>query len=79
MAMKIRKHFIIFLVSGFGMGQVDLYRLGIYKCALFSAVVSTKTNRSNMEMVSLNWNLSSVRVFFNILSTFALTCLWIFF
>ena len=33
-----------------------------------------------MEMVSLSWNLNSVRVFFNILSTFALTCLaWIFF
>lgn len=33
-----------------------------------------------METVSLQWDLSSVRVFLNILSTFALTCLaWIFF
>jgi hypothetical protein len=32
-----------------------------------------------MEAVSLQWDLSSVRVFLNILSTFALTCLaWIF-
>ena len=81
MAMKIRNTFIIFLVSGFWHGaNWTFIAWGFINALYFLPLLVLKTNRSNMEMVSLNWNLSSVRVFFNILSTFALTCLaWIFF
>jgi len=81
MAMKIRNTFIIFLVSGFWHGaNWTFIAWGCINALYFLPLLVLKTNRSNMEMVSLNWNLSSVRVFFNILSTFALTCLaWIFF
>ena len=81
MAMKIRNTFIIFLVSGFWHGaNWTFIAWGFINALYFLPLLVLKTNRSNMEMVSLSWNLSSVRVFFNILSTFALTCLaWIFF
>ena len=79
--MKVRNTFIIFLVSGFWHGaNWTFIAWGFINALYFLPLLVLKTNRSNMEMVSLNWNLSSVRVFFNILSTFALTCLaWIFF
>ena len=81
MAIKIRNTFIIFLVSGFWHGaNWTFIAWGFINALYFLPLLLLKTNRSNMEMVSLNWNLSSVRVFFNILSTFVLTCLaWIFF
>ena len=81
MAMKVRNTFIIFLVSGFWHGaNWTFIAWGFINALYFLPLLILKTNRSNMEMVSLNWNLSSVRVLFNILSTFALTCLaWIFF
>ncbi|SHG06729.1 D-alanyl-lipoteichoic acid acyltransferase DltB, MBOAT superfamily [Flavobacterium segetis] len=81
MPMKIRNTFIIFLVSGFWHGaNWTFIAWGFINALYFLPLLLLKTNRSNMEMVSLSWNFSSVRVFFNILSTFALTCLaWIFF
>jgi hypothetical protein len=73
--------FIIFLVSGFGMALIGPLSLGALSMRfIFLPLLLLNKNRSNMEAVSLQWDLSSVRVFLNILSTFALTCLaWIFF
>ncbi|MFV8357192.1 MBOAT family O-acyltransferase [Flavobacterium sp. XS1P32] len=79
--MKIRNTFIIFLVSGFWHGaNWTFIAWGFINALYFLPLLLLNTNRSNMETVSLQWDFSSVRVFLNILSTFALTCLaWIFF
>ncbi|MFV8362101.1 MBOAT family O-acyltransferase [Flavobacterium sp. ZT3P35] len=79
--MKIRNTFIIFLVSGFWHGaNWTFIAWGFINALYFLPLLLLNKNRSNMETVSLQWHLSSVRVFLNILSTFALTCLaWIFF
>ena len=81
MAMKIRNTFIIFLVSGFWHGaNWTFIAWGFINAVYFLPLLLLKKNRSNMEMVSLRWNFDSVKVFFSILSTFALTSLaWIFF
>ena len=79
--MKIRNTFIIFLVSGFWHGaNWTFIAWGFINALYFLPLLLLKKNRSNMEMVALYWDWSSVKVFFNILSTFALTCFaWIFF
>ena len=81
MAMKIRNTFIIFLVSGFWHGaNWTFIAWGFINAVYFLPLLLLKKNRSNIEMVSLRWNFDSVKVFFSILSTFALTSLaWIFF
>ena len=81
MAMKIRNTFVIFLVSGFWHGaNWTFIAWGFINALYFLPLLLLKRNRSNMETVSLYWDFSSVRVFFSMLSTFALTCLaWIFF
>ena len=80
-AMKIRNTFIIFLVSGFWHGaNWTFIAWGFINALYFLPLLLLKKNRFNMEMVSLNWNWYSVRVFISILSTFALTCIaWVFF
>ena len=79
--MKIRNTFIIFLVSGFWHGaNWTFIAWGFINALYFLPLLLLKKNRFNMEMVSLNWNWYSVRVFISILSTFALTCIaWVFF
>ena len=81
MAMKIRNTFIIFLVSGFWHGaNWTFIAWGFINAVYFLPLLLLKKNRSNIEMVSLRWSFDSVRVFFSILSTFALTCIaWVFF
>ncbi|OAB27862.1 D-alanyl-lipoteichoic acid acyltransferase DltB, MBOAT superfamily [Flavobacterium fryxellicola] len=81
MAMKIRNTFVIFLVSGFWHGaNWTFIAWGFINALYFLPLLLLKRNRSNMETVSLYWDFASVRVFFSMLSTFALTCLaWIFF
>lgn len=81
MAMKIRNTFIIFLVSGFWHGaNWTFIAWGFINALYFLPLLLLKKNRSNIEMVSLNWDLKSVNVFFNIVITFAITCFaWIFF
>ena len=81
MGMKIRNTFIIFLVSGFWHGaNWTFIAWGFINALYFLPLLLLKRNRSNMETVSLYWDLNSVKVFFSIISTFALTCLaWIFF
>ena len=80
-AMKIRNTFIIFLVSGFWHGaNWTFIAWGFINALYFLPLLLLKRNRSNIEMVALHWDWSSVKVFLNILSTFALTCFaWIFF
>ena len=80
-AMKVRNTFVIFLVSGFWHGaNWTFIAWGFINALYFLPLLLLKRNRSNMETVSLYWDLNSVKVFFSILSTFALTCLaWIFF
>jgi D-alanyl-lipoteichoic acid acyltransferase DltB (MBOAT superfamily) len=81
MGMKIRNTFVIFLVSGFWHGaNWTFIAWGFINALYFLPLLLLKRNRSNMESVSLYWDLVSIRVFFSMLSTFALTCLaWIFF
>lgn len=80
-AIKIRNTFIIFLVSGFWHGaNWTFIAWGFINALYFLPLLLLKRNRTNMETVSLDWDLVSVKVFFSIVSTFALTCLaWIFF
>jgi D-alanyl-lipoteichoic acid acyltransferase DltB (MBOAT superfamily) len=81
MAMKIRNTFVIFLVSGFWHGaNWTFIAWGFINALYFLPLLLLKRNRSNMETVSLYWDLASIRLFFSMLSTFALTCLaWVFF
>ena len=80
-AMKIRNTFIIFLVSGFWHGaNWTFIAWGFINALYFLPLLLLKRNRTNMETVSLYWDVASVKVLFSIVSTFALTCLaWIFF
>jgi alginate O-acetyltransferase complex protein AlgI len=81
MAMKVRNTFIIFLVSGFWHGaNWTFIAWGFINALYFLPLLLLNKNRSNMETVTLNWDFASFKVFFSIISTFALTCLaWIFF
>ena len=81
MGMKIRNTFIIFLVSGFWHGaNWTFIAWGFINALYFLPLLLLNKNRSNMETVSLHWNFVSLRVFFSMVSTFALTCLaWVFF
>ncbi|QZK89636.1 MBOAT family protein [Flavobacterium sp. CHNK8] len=81
MAMKIRNTFIIFLVSGFWHGaNWTFVAWGFINALYFLPLLILNLNRSNMETVGLNLNFNGIKVFFNMLTTFALTCLaWIFF
>lgn len=78
---QIRNVFVIFLLSGFWHGaNWTFIAWGFINALYFLPLLLRDTNRSNIEMVSLGWDLTSVKVFFSILSTFALTCLaWVFF
>ena len=81
MAIKIRNTFIIFLVSGFWHGaNWTFIAWGFINALYFLPLLLLRKNRSNIEMVSLQWDVESLKVFFSILTTFALTCIaWIFF
>lgn len=81
MAMKIRNTFVIFLVSGFWHGaNWTFIAWGFINALYFLPLLLLKRNRTNMEIVQLDWNIDSFKVFFSIISTFALTCFaWIFF
>jgi hypothetical protein len=70
--MQVRNVFI-FVVSGFGTALIGLFGLGI-SGLYFLPLLLLKRNRTNIENPVLSWNLSSVRVFVNILGTFLLSC-----
>jgi D-alanyl-lipoteichoic acid acyltransferase DltB (MBOAT superfamily) len=78
---QVRNVFIIFVVSGFWHGANWTYLAwGFINAVYFLPLLLLGTNRNNMETAELHWNLNSVKMVFNILATFALSCLaWIFF
>ncbi|MDG2433549.1 MBOAT family O-acyltransferase [Flavobacterium sp.] len=78
---QVRNTFIIFVVSGFWHGANWTYLAwGFINALYFLPLLLRNTNRSNIEMVQLNWNFDSVKVVFQIFYTFLLACLaWIFF
>ena len=78
---QVRNVFVIFLLSGFWHGaNWTFIAWGFINALYFLPLLLRETNRSNIETVELKWDLTSVQVFFSMLSTFALTCLaWVFF
>jgi D-alanyl-lipoteichoic acid acyltransferase DltB (MBOAT superfamily) len=79
--MKVRNTFIIFIVSGFWHGASWTFiAWGLINALYFIPLLLLNRNRKNVDDFSLGINLNSLRTLFNILLTFAITCLaWIFF
>jgi len=78
---QVRNVFIIFVVSGFWHGaNWTFLAWGFLNALYFLPSLLLGTNRNNMETAELHWDLYSIKVFFNILITFVLSCLaWVFF
>ncbi len=78
---QVRNVFIIFVVSGFWHGANWTYLAwGFINALYFLPLLLLNKNRSNIEMVQLQWNFASAKEILHILYTFALACLaWIFF
>lgn len=81
MWMKIRNTFLIFLVSGFWHGANWTFIVwGLLNAVYFLPLLLLDKNRSNLGEVEISWSSSGMKVIFNILVTFGLTCFaWIFF
>ncbi|WP_333600531.1 MBOAT family O-acyltransferase [Flavobacterium sp.] len=79
--LKVRNTFIIFLVSGFWHGASWTFiAWGFINALYFLPLLLLNRNRRNLEEFTLGFNLESVRIIFNIVMTFAITCFaWIFF
>nr|WP_294778405.1 MBOAT family O-acyltransferase [uncultured Flavobacterium sp.] len=78
---QIRNVMIIFLVSGFWHGASWTYvAWGLINALYFIPLLVLNKNRSNMDAFTISFNIDSVKIIFNILLTFAITCLaWVFF
>jgi D-alanyl-lipoteichoic acid acyltransferase DltB (MBOAT superfamily) len=78
---QVRNVFIIFVVSGFWHGaNWTFLAWGFINALYFLPSLLLGTNRTNMETAELHWDFNSIKVFFNMLTTFSITCLaWIFF
>ena len=78
---QVRNVFLIFVVSGFWHGaNWTFVAWGFINALYFLPSLLLGTNRTNMETAELHWDFNSIKVFFSILSTFALSCIaWIFF
>lgn len=79
--MRIRNTFIIFIVSGFWHGaNWTFLAWGFLNALYFLPLLLTNNNRNNLEIVAKGRLLPSVKEFFQIATTFALTVFaWIFF
>jgi D-alanyl-lipoteichoic acid acyltransferase DltB (MBOAT superfamily) len=79
--LKVRNTFIIFIVSGFWHGASWTFiAWGLINALYFLPLLLLNRNRRNVDDFSLGINWNSLRTLFNILLTFAITCLaWIFF
>ena len=79
--MKIRNTFIIFLVSGFWHGANWTFIIwGLLNAVYILPSIVMGTNRNNLQIVAKNKWFPSLKEFFQISFTFALTCFaWIFF
>jgi alginate O-acetyltransferase complex protein AlgI len=78
---QVRNVFVIFLLSGFWHGaNWTFIAWGFINALYFLPLLLLHKNRSNIETVQLQWNLGSLKVLWNIVATFGLSCLaWIFF
>ncbi len=78
---QIRNTFIIFLVSGFWHGaNWTFIAWGLINAIYFLPLLLLNRNRKNVDDFCLGFNFSSVRILFNIVTTFCLSTLaWIFF
>jgi D-alanyl-lipoteichoic acid acyltransferase DltB (MBOAT superfamily) len=78
---QVRNVFVIFLLSGFWHGANWTFIMwGFLNAAYFLPLLLTNKNRSNLDDVSLNWDIHSLKVFWSMFSTFLLTCVaWVFF
>lgn len=78
---QVRNTFIIFLVSGFWHGaNWTFIAWGLINAIYFLPLLLLNRNRKNVDDFSLGFNFSSVRILFNIVTTFCLSTLaWIFF
>ncbi|PXY42019.1 membrane-bound O-acyltransferase family protein [Flavobacterium cheongpyeongense] len=79
--MKIRNTFIIFVVSGFWHGANWTYIVwGFINAVYFLPLLLRNSNRNNMDVFQLKFDLDSVKILISISYTFFLTCIaWIFF
>jgi len=79
--MKIRNTFIIFIVSGFWHGaNWTFIAWGLLNVIYFLPLLLKKKNRVNTNIVAQNKMLPTTSEFFQMLSTFMLTCMaWVFF
>lgn len=78
---QVRNVFVIFLLSGFWHGaNWTFIAWGFINALYFLPLLLLHKNRSNIETVQLQWDLGSLKVLWNIVVTFGLSCLaWIFF
>ncbi|MDI1303526.1 MAG: MBOAT family protein [bacterium] len=78
---QVRNVFVIFLLSGFWHGaNWTFIAWGFINALYFLPLLLLHKNRSNIETVQLQWDLGSLKVLWNIVATFGLSCLaWIFF
>jgi D-alanyl-lipoteichoic acid acyltransferase DltB (MBOAT superfamily) len=78
---QVRNVFIIFVVSGFWHGANWTYLAwGFINAVYFLPLLLLKRSRNNMETVVLHWDLYSLRVVGQMVTTFFLSCLaWVFF
>ena len=79
--LKVRNTFVIFIVSGFWHGASWTFiAWGLINALYFLPLLLLNRNRKNVDDFRLGFNLNSLRILFNILLTFSITCLaWIFF
>jgi alginate O-acetyltransferase complex protein AlgI len=79
--MQVRNVFIIFVVSGFWHGANFTYLVwGFINAVYFLPLLLLNRNRNNVDEIQLKWNLDSLKVLLNILTTFLLTTIaWVFF
>jgi D-alanyl-lipoteichoic acid acyltransferase DltB (MBOAT superfamily) len=78
---QVRNTFIIFLVSGFWHGANWTFIVwGLINALYFLPLLLLNRNRKNVDAFTLGFNIESIRILFNITTTFAITALaWIFF
>lgn len=78
---QVRNVFVIFLLSGFWHGaNWTFLAWGAINALYFLPLLLLNKNRNHVDAVDMRFSLSSLKTFWQILSTFMLTCLaWIFF
>ena len=78
---QVRNVFVIFLLSGFWHGaNWTFLAWGAINALYFLPLLLLNKNRTNIDTVTIDFSLASMKTFWQILSTFILTCFaWIFF